>query len=85
MDYEAKGRADGEEHGFQDGLDGKLHRPRPPLAPTLASLVYLAAYSAAYDIAHLRGASARGAVLSWRADEELARAQENEELERDDV
>ncbi len=85
MFYEEKGRADGETAGFQDGLDDKPKRPSPDLTPTLASIVYLEAYVAAYDPAYANGREARQTVLDWRANTEAVREFGEQTRDRGDV
>ena len=85
MDYDKQGRDDGARAGFQDGLDGKPVSPSPDLAPSLASIVYLHAYTVAYEIAHAQGREAREAILSWRAHAEQAQEHAIDTPERGDV
>ena len=70
---------------FQDGLDGKPIRPSPALAPSLASIVYLHAYTAAYEVAYVNGGRARDTILAWRASAEQVRERGIDMPERDDV
>lgn len=85
MDYEQQGRADGEAAGFKDGLDGRAIRPSPALAPTLASVVYLHAYTTAYQVSFVRGGEARETIMNWRANADAIHERNDEGRDRSDV
>lgn len=85
MDYEQEGRAEGEAAGFKDGLDGKPIRPSPSLASTLASVVYLHAYTAAYQVAFVRGCEARDTIMNWRSNADAIHERDNQSRERGDA
>ena len=83
MNYDDIGRRDGHDAGYRDGLDSKPKRPQPALAPSLASIVYLHAYSGAYETGYAQGREARDVILSWRANTEAIRGLSDRS--RDDV
>ena len=85
MNYHLKGREDGEAAGFRDGIEGNPLRPWPDLAPSLASIVYRRAYTAAYEVAFSKGRDAKEQILNWRANTDAVRALDRDGRERGDV